>query len=85
MIVYTVKKGDTFKKISKKTGVPVQVILDLNDMEKIMPLKAGTKLYLPPKDKLILDADDRVSVKKASYKKKKKSWSKSSTVKTDFL
>jgi len=79
---YTVKKGDTFKKISKKTGVPTQVILDLNDMVRIMPLKAGTELFLPPKDKLILDADDRVSVKKASYKqKKKKSSSRASTVK----
>lgn len=79
---YTVKKGDTFKKISKKTGVPAQVILDLNDMVRIMPLKAGTELFLPPKDKLILDADDRVSVKKASYKqKKKKSSSRASTVK----
>ena len=70
--VYTAKKRDTFKSISKKTGVPVAVILDLNDMEKIIPLKAGTELFLPPKDKLILDADDRVSVKKASYKQKKK-------------
>lgn len=80
---YTVKKGDTFKKISKKTGVPTQVILDLNDMVRIMPLKAGTELFLPPKDKLILDADDRVSVKKASYKQKKKksSSSRASTVK----
>jgi membrane-bound lytic murein transglycosylase D len=79
---YTVKKGDTFKKISKKTGVPAQVILDLNDMVRIMPLKAGTELFLPPKDKLILDADDRVSVKKASYKqKKKKSSSRATTVK----
>ncbi|MDQ7788039.1 MAG: transglycosylase SLT domain-containing protein [Thermodesulfovibrionales bacterium] len=79
---YTVKKGDTFKKISKKTGVPVQVLLDLNDMEKIMPLKTGTDLLLPPKDKFILDTDDRMSVKKASYKqKKKKSRSKANTVK----
>jgi membrane-bound lytic murein transglycosylase D len=70
--LYTVKKGDTFKTISKRTGVPAQVILDLNDMEKIMPLKAGTKIYLPPKGKCVLDREDRATIKKASFKQKKK-------------
>lgn len=74
---YIVKKGDTFQTVSKKTGVPVQVILDLNDMEKIMPLKAGTKIDLPPKEKYKLDRDDKVRVKKASFKQKKKAGSKS--------
>jgi len=69
---YTVKKGDTFQTISRKTGVPVQVILDLNDMQKIMPLTVGTQIYLPPKGKFVLDRDDRATVKKASYKQKKK-------------
>ena len=46
---YTVKKGDTFKSISGKTGIPVPVILSLNSMEKIMPLKTGSTIYLPPK------------------------------------
>jgi membrane-bound lytic murein transglycosylase D len=80
---YIVKKGDTFKTISNKTGIPVQVILDINDMEKIMPLTPGTELALPPKDKFKLDADDRVSAKKASYKQKKNKSSKkkASTVK----
>ncbi|MFA4919604.1 MAG: transglycosylase SLT domain-containing protein [Thermodesulfovibrionales bacterium] len=67
---YIVKKGDTFQTVSKKTGVPVQVILDLNDMEKIMPLKAGTKIDLPPKEKYELDRDDKAQVKKASFNKK---------------
>lgn len=71
--IYKVKKGDTFKKISKKTGVPVQVILALNSLEKIMPLKAGAKIYLPPKGKFVLDRDDRAVLKKASFKNKKKS------------
>jgi membrane-bound lytic murein transglycosylase D len=66
--IYTVKKGDTFKTISKKTGVPEQVILDLNDMEKIIPLKAGKKLYLPPKDKVVLDREDQSAIKKVSLK-----------------
>ena len=69
--VYTAKKRDTFKSISKKTGVPVAVILDLNDMEKIMPLSAGTKIYLPPKGKFVQDRQERAIVKKASLKKKK--------------
>ncbi len=69
--VYTAGKGDTFKAISKKTGVPVEVIYDLNNMEKIIPLAAGTKIYLPPKGKFALDSEDRAVVKKASYKQKK--------------
>jgi membrane-bound lytic murein transglycosylase D len=68
---YTVRKGDTFKKISKRTGIPVQVILDLNSLEKIIPLKDGMEIYLPPKGKFVLDRDDRVTIKKASYKGKK--------------
>ncbi len=75
--LYTVKKGDTFKTISKKTGIPVQVIYDLNNMEKIIPLIAGTKLYLPPKGKYTLDREDKASAQKASYKQKKKSRTKS--------
>jgi membrane-bound lytic murein transglycosylase D len=68
---YTVRKGDTFKKISKRTGIPVQVILDLNSLEKIIPLKDGMEIYLPPKGKFVLDRDDRAAIKKTSYKGKK--------------
>jgi Zn-finger nucleic acid-binding protein len=50
----------------------VQVILDLNDMEKIIPIKAGTKIYLPPKEKYTLDRDDKATAQKAAYKQKKK-------------
>jgi membrane-bound lytic murein transglycosylase D len=71
--IYTVKKRDTFKRISKKTGVPVQVILDLNSLEKIIPLKAGAEIYLPPKGKFVLDRDDMSAIKKASFKRKKRS------------
>jgi membrane-bound lytic murein transglycosylase D len=69
--IYTVKKGDTFKAISKKTGVPVEAIYDLNNMEKIIPLRAGAEIYLPPKGKFPLDQEDRAMAKKASYKKQK--------------
>ncbi|MDA8238793.1 MAG: transglycosylase SLT domain-containing protein [Nitrospiraceae bacterium] len=68
---YTVKKGDTFKKISKRTGVPAEVILSLNSMEKIMPLKAGSEIYLPPKELYTADRDDRTMVRKASYRSNK--------------
>jgi membrane-bound lytic murein transglycosylase D len=73
---YKVKKGDTFKKISKRTGVPVQVILDLNLLEKIIPLKSGMVVYIPPKGKFVLDTYDKTSIKKASLKHKKKSFTK---------
>jgi len=73
MDIYKAKKGDTFKKISKRTGVPVQVILELNSLEKIIPLKIGTKINLPPNGKFVLDRDDRLSIKKASFKSKEKS------------
>lgn len=72
MDIYKAKKGDTFKKISKKTGVPVQVILELNSLEKIIPLKIGAKINLPPKGKYILDMDDKVLIKRAAVESKKK-------------
>jgi len=79
--IYKVKKGDTFKKISKKTGIPVQIILDMNSLEKIIPLKSGMEIYIPPKGKFVLDTYDKASIKKASIKKasfkqKKKSFTK---------
>jgi membrane-bound lytic murein transglycosylase D len=69
---YKVKKRDTLMKISGKTGVPINVILELNNID-IRPLKPGEVLYLPPKEKFSLDRDDRASIKasikKASFKK----------------
>jgi len=67
---YTVKKGDTFKAISGKTGIPVDAILALNSIEKIMPLKQGRTIYLPPKELFLPDAVDRAMLKKVSYQKK---------------
>ncbi len=66
---YTVRKGDTFTVIAKKTGVPVPVILSLNSYTKVMPLKNGQEIYLPPKALFALDREDRSLLKKASYKK----------------
>ncbi len=67
---YTARKGDTIKKISKKTGIPISVILELND-DKGLTLKTGEKIYIPPKEKFSLDRDDRFKLKKASLKNKK--------------
>jgi membrane-bound lytic murein transglycosylase D len=44
---YTVKKGDTIKKISKRFGVPEQAIIDLNSLGKKPSLKAGSKILIP--------------------------------------
>ncbi len=67
---YTVQKGDTLKKIARRTGVPESVILSLNAMEKIMPMKVGSRVYLPPKGLFSMDAEDRGLLKKASLKRK---------------
>ena len=66
---YTVKKGDTFQKIAKRTGIPVSVVLSLNSVEKIIPLKTGSVIYLPPKALYSPDKADRSLIKKASYRK----------------
>lgn len=66
---YTVKKGDTFQRIAKRTGIPVSVVLSLNSLEKIIPLKTGSVIYLPPKGLYSLDQADRSLVRKTSYRK----------------
>ena len=69
---YRVRKGDTFTKIAKKTGFPMQVILDLNNMKKVMLLQIGMKIYIPPRGKYTLDRGGRVPARKASYQYKKR-------------
>jgi membrane-bound lytic murein transglycosylase D len=83
---YTVRKGETFSGIAKKKGIPVSVILSLNSLEKVAPLKAGRVLYLPPKELYALDHYDRALIKKASQGKaqpKKAVTSKKKTSKTN--
>lgn len=65
---YTIKKGDTYKSIARKTGIPVSVVLELNN--GIQALTVGEKIILPPKDKFHMDRDDR-RVRTASYRGKK--------------
>lgn len=78
---YRVRKGDTIKKIASKTGVPISVILELNNSQR--GIKPGEIIFLPPRDKFRFDRDD---IKKASYKsykkKKKKDISRSKVSKT---
>jgi membrane-bound lytic murein transglycosylase D len=66
---YTVRKGDTFVRIARRTGIPVPVMLSLNAMEKIMPLKPGSMVYLPPKGLYSLDHEDKSLAKKVSFQK----------------
>lgn len=66
---YRVKKGDTIKKIAKKTGIPVTVILELNNGLRI--LKVGDTISLPPKDKFRPDRDDIMKPSSKAQKKKK--------------
>jgi membrane-bound lytic murein transglycosylase D len=67
---YKVRRGDTFRKIARRTGIPASVILALNSTEKVLPLRTGSAIYLPPKEMLTLDADDRAFAKKVSYVRK---------------
>ncbi|HAM51485.1 MAG TPA: hypothetical protein DCP92_12645 [Nitrospiraceae bacterium] len=64
---YTVRKGDTVKKIACKTGIPASVISELN--KGVPAVRAGEKIYLPPKEKFSLDRDDKVMIKKVMIKK----------------
>lgn len=68
---YIVKKGDTIKNIAGKIKVPINVILELNG-NGIMSVKAGEKINLPPKNKFVLDRDDKARTKRVSSRKFKK-------------
>ena len=67
---YTLKKGDTLKKIAKKTGVPGSTIVAMNSLSGLEHLSAGSSIALPPKGKFSPDQDDRAMIRKVSYKKK---------------
>lgn len=71
--VYTVKKGDTISKISKKTGIAEKAILVLNSLNKSAFLKPGSEISLPPKGKFTQDRDDKLGSRKYYRKYKKKS------------
>lgn len=69
---YVVRKGDTIKKISNKVGIPVSVIAELNSYYgEMKQLKTGEKIFVPPKEKLFMDLDDKVGKKKVSLKNRR--------------
>ncbi|MDR1046430.1 MAG: M23 family metallopeptidase [Treponema sp.] len=45
-IPYTLRKDDTLEKISKNMGVPLEAILDANDIQTDI-IAAGTQLFIP--------------------------------------
>lgn len=62
---YTVKKGDTLKKIASRLGIPVEVIRGLNSLNKDSQLQAGSVISLPPREVIPLIKDTgRVKGKK---------------------
>ncbi|MBI5212910.1 MAG: transglycosylase SLT domain-containing protein [Nitrospirae bacterium] len=68
--IYTAKKGDTIKKIASKAGVPLGAIIAMNSLSGIERLEQGEKIKIPPKGKYHDDMDDKMSARKASFKKK---------------
>lgn len=82
---YRVKNGDTIKKIASRTGIPISVILELND--GLRTIKPGDIILLPPKNKYRPDRDDikKVSFKSSKEIKGKKSSSKSKVTKTTSI
>src|SRR5208283_532689 len=69
---YTLKKGDTIKKIARKTGIPGSTIVAMNSLNGLEHLTAGNMITLPPKGKFSPDLDDKAFVHKVVYKKKMK-------------
>ncbi len=49
--------------------MPVKALFALNSIDSLKPLRYGTEINLPPKEKFQLDRDDRYDNRKASYKK----------------
>jgi membrane-bound lytic murein transglycosylase D len=69
--VYTIRKNDTYKKISAKFKVPVSAILELNSFNGTEKLSNGTRIKLPPQGKYFADIEDKMSARKVNLKKSK--------------
>lgn len=67
---YTVKRGDTIKKIARKTGIAGSTILAMNSLGGLQHFNPGNMIVLPPRGKFLPDPDDRASIHKVSYSKK---------------
>jgi len=56
---YKVRKGDTLRSISRRTGVSISAIRAINNMNRRDALRAGQEINLPPRGKYFADASDR--------------------------
>jgi membrane-bound lytic murein transglycosylase D len=73
--IYKVKKGDTLFRIAKKKGVPVDLILKINDMTKDDHIHTGMVLILPPEiknNKKFRNSDKQLQAKKKTILQTKK-------------
>lgn len=57
--IYKVRRGDTLKAVAKRTGVPVSVIRDMNNMNRRDTLKVGQEIKLPPGGKSFANVNER--------------------------
>lgn len=76
LVSYTVKRGDTLSNISKKEGIPREVVMAINDLSAGARIQPGTVIYLPPSDKLRL-CREIVKAQKSDRKGKRKAKRKS--------
>jgi membrane-bound lytic murein transglycosylase D len=77
---YIVRRGDTLKRIARRTGVPESVILSLNAASSVLPLHVGGAVYLPPAGTYVPERPSKSPVKKAIFRKKKRTRAKRSTL-----
>ncbi len=60
---YKVRKGDTLRSISRRTGVSVSAIRAMNNMNRRDTLRAGQEIKLPPRGKYSADVSNRASTR----------------------
>lgn len=61
-IPYNVKKGDTLSEISAKFGIPISIIVHINNIKNPSFLRIGQKIYIPK-----IKASHDKEVKKGKY------------------
>ncbi len=66
---YKVKKGENIRTIAKKLNIPAIAIIELNSLTGLENFKAGDIIKIPPKDKFVIDIQDKMAAKKVSAKK----------------
>lgn len=69
---YTVKKGDTIKKIASRFSISTDAVTELNSLSRNSRLAAGTTILVPPKSAAPLTKDTEAANKKKSSKKSRK-------------